>query len=145
MSWMSLAEARQWFSSDKIDMSVIDVTLEASAMDIVRAAVRTRYDTSTWISPATTPGQVRTVISLLHGAWWFNRVASESMQMEFGSGYGDRLESLAMSLLGGIAGGSTSLEDDFPVLTNAQLAFYPTDATTEDGTTPRFADMTTVF
>jgi hypothetical protein len=121
------------------------VTLEASAMDIVRAAVRTRYDTSTWISPATTPGQVRTVISLLHGAWWFNRVASESMQMEFGSGYGDRLESLAMSLLGGIAGGSTSLEDDFPVLTNAQLAFYPTDATTEDGTTPRFADMTTVF
>lgn len=141
MAYISLAEAQQWFAGGRLDLPTVDEELEATAMEVVVSQLRARYDASTWVSPATTPDLVRKIVSLLHSAWYFNRVSNESVQTEYGKSYGDKLESLAMLLLGGLAGGSTPLPDTTPVLSTASIAFWPTDDATETEEAPRAFTM----
>lgn len=143
MAFISLQEAQQWFKGDRLVFTAVQVELEATAMEIVTSAVRVRYDVSTWVDGASTPGLIRKIVSLLHGAWYFNSVAGESLQMEYGKTYGDKLESLAMLLLAGIAGGSTPLDDLEPTISATEIAFYPTDDSTTAGDTPRVFSMNT--
>jgi hypothetical protein len=145
MTYISLAEAQQWFENSRLTLAAIDPQLEASAMEFVRSHLRTRYDTDGWTNIGTTPSVVRKIISLLHAAWYLNRTMMESVEMDTGSSYGDRLESLAMSLLGGVAGGSIPLPEQEPILSTTGIAFYPTDDTTSTGASVQAFQMGAVF
>jgi hypothetical protein len=145
MAYISLSEAQQWFEGTRLTLTALDLELEASAMEMVQSHLRSRYTTDGWTNISTTPTVIRKIISLLHAAWYFNRTLMESVEMDTGSSYGDRLESLAMSLLGGVAGGSIAIPGEEPLVSATAMAFYPTDDTTAAGTTPQAFQMSAVF
>ena len=129
---ISLEEAQQWFQSTKLQLEAIDAELEATASAMVLGHLADSYDTTTWVDSTSTPSLVRKIISMLHGAWLYNRVVSEQ-QVENAITYGDRLERAAMTLLESVAAGNVVLTDTTEVnLQDASTAmeFWPTDAAT---------------
>jgi hypothetical protein len=117
---ISLAEAQAWLEGSRITLGQADTELEASASEIVFSQLRGRFDVSPWVDETTTPKLVRTVNAR-------------------------KLESLAMTLLGGLAGGSIDLDIVIPRATFSLLSFYPTKADTDAGTAPRAFSMGSVF
>jgi len=127
MALVTLAQVQQWLEQSKLQLSAIDAELADTARDVTFAALVNSYTTSTWVSTATTPRLVRSVISMLVAAWEYQRAYSEDAGDAL---YGIELERKAMALLAGISAGTTTLEEYPGVGANAEtLGFYPDDAT----------------
>jgi hypothetical protein len=130
MSNISDAEARAWADQVKLVLGVLDTELEESTATQVLGRVANVYDTSSWISPTTTPSLIRKVIAMMYVGWYILRTYSEE---EPNNDYGLMLIAQAERILDGIVDGSLSLPDaGAPMLTTGQPSFFPTDA--EDGT-----------
>jgi hypothetical protein len=139
---ITLAEAQAWLEGSRVTLGLADTELEASASEVVFSQLRGRFDVSPWVDETTTPKLVRTVIAMLHDAWYVQRVHADQDDL---SPYARKLESLAMTLLGGLAGGSIDLDIVIPRATFSLLAFYPMQADTDAGTAPRAFSMGSVF
>lgn len=123
-------EVQQWVQNSRLTITGVDPTLESSAFSRVASALSLRYDTTTWLDDETTPSLVRSIISMLMGAWIINRAAGEASNET--DSYGLHLESSALTLLGGLTDGSITLDDAPGAASSAtgSPAFWPTDLAT---------------
>jgi hypothetical protein len=151
---IDLQDVQQWLEVSKHQVTAVDAAQEATAFDIVVGALSARYDVDVWVDATTTPRMVKTVVSMLIAGWTYNRSYAEQIASGIDS-YGDRLVSSAMSLLGGLADGTTDIigEDE----TDANISgpvFWPTDLATTiaedegddaDGAAPRKFSMGRTF
>jgi hypothetical protein len=145
MAHISLEEAQAWLDNNKLTLDEVDSELEEAAVAVAFSALSTRFDTTVWTDDTDTPSLVRKVIAMLHTAWYYNRAYSE--EADETPAYGRWLESLATSLLGGLAGGSIDVDPDSEDDRGswAYPSFYPTDLATLDEDAPRAFSMGKVF
>jgi hypothetical protein len=89
-----------------------------------------------WVDANTTPLLIRSVISMLYAAWYYDRqygeVGASEGKAGFGTAYGALLRESATTLLTGIVSGSISLQETMPVGPTTSPLFYPTDVSSTD-------------
>ena len=126
MSRILITDAQAWGEPTKVSLDTLDTFLLGQIETQVLARVGTVYDTSTWTTDANTPALVKSIISMLYMAWYYDRQYSEDV--DSGSNYADELRTLAEGNLLGIVNGTITLVD-VAVVTPAvgDAAFYPTD------------------
>lgn len=120
---ITVAEAQAWGEPTKITLDSLDSPLLEQIQTAVLGRLSSAHDTSSWISPATTPQLVRSVIAMLYMSWYYHRAYSED---EGDNQYAERLASNAQALITGLVEGTLDLPG---VTTDAgQPSFYPNDA-----------------
>lgn len=119
-------DASAWAEKTKLPILQLESELVGQMETRVLARLSAAYpdDVITWVSPDTTPQIVRTVISMLYVAWFYDRQYSEEQQSL--NDYAVLLRAEAETLLQGILDGSIIIPGVVtPSLDSA--AFYPTD------------------
>lgn len=124
----TLPEVQQWLEQSKLTVENVEQPLHDHYRDVVLSRLFNVYTTSGWVSVSTTPSLVRKIIAMLMASVIYRRAYSEDNSDD--DSYGGWLESSAMSLLDGLAGGSLQLpEEEAPVSASGQPVFWPTDST----------------
>jgi hypothetical protein len=138
MSYIGIQEARAWAEKTKLDLGTsLDDELEASIAAQVVGQIAQVYETSSWVSPSTTPKLVRSVVAMLYVSWIYSRTYAEDV----GPGvttYGELLRQRAEDLLASIISGAVVLTDGDPNEDTGSPTFYPTDVST--ATEPSYDD-----
>jgi|SRR5882757_2626808 len=124
---ITVEEANAWAEKTKLNFGELDSELESSQATQVLSRVSQVYDVSSWVTPGTTPGLIRKIVSMLYVGWYYERTYSEDTVI---SNYGMLLINQAENLIMGIISGAITLPDVPPGtdLGLSQPAFYPTDA-----------------
>ena len=124
---ISLAEAQAWLESTKLTLSTLDDAIEVqiSSQVLSRLAAAYPVDVLTWVSAATTPQLVRSIISMFYAGWCYDRQYSENPD---DNSYADRLRAWAEQLLMGIIGGIIDIPEVPGLPTIGEPVFFPTDA-----------------
>lgn len=123
---ISLEEAQAWLEITKLSLPSLDLDLLESIQEEVIIRIASTYDTSSWLTPATTPRLVRVAIAKMYCAWVYDRQYSENLSAG-SSAYATRLTANAEMLITGIIDGTIELPT-IPSLTSGSPSFYPTDA-----------------
>ena len=128
---VSVQEVQQWLEVTKLAVTDVDATLEDTFFNLVAGRLSARYDVASWTDETTTPKLVRVVVSMLIAAAVYNRSYAEQIADVSEVSYGTRLELSAMSLLGGLADGSTDLVGEEGTESDISgPVFWPTDMAT---------------
>jgi hypothetical protein len=125
MARIEVADANAWTERTKLTFNDLDSALLTQIENIVLARIGTQIDASTWISPATTPSMIKTVIAMLYVAWYYDRTYSEDQEQ--GNDYAALLRAQAEVLLVGILDGSVNLPEVPDQDEPGGPSFYPTD------------------
>lgn len=135
---VTVAEVQSWLEVTKLTIADFDAELESTAQATAFGVLGDVFDTSTWVSPATTPVLVRKAIAMLVAAWTYNRQYSE--EDPDGSAYARWLEEKAYALLEGIKSGDIDLVEvpDNVAAIAGTISFYPDDST---GRTQQYDDQ----
>jgi hypothetical protein len=124
MAHISVPEAQAWVEGTKLSLSALDLQLEDHLATEVITRLSSITDTTLWLTEATTPKLVRTIISKFYVAWVYDRQYSEDIEQ--GSNYADRLKANAEMLMLGLLDGTIELPGVEDI--SGSPAFYPTDA-----------------
>lgn len=116
-------DAQGWAEETKLTLSSLDLSLLESIQSEVLARLSGAYDTTTWISPTTTPSIVKVIIAKTYVAWFYDRQYSENQDQ--GNQYAAMLRANAEMLITGLLDGTINI----PGVTTAtgNPAFYPND------------------
>jgi hypothetical protein len=129
---ITLQDAQAWGEKTKLApawQNGLDTSLLEQIQVEVLGNIASVADTSTWITPLTTPGLVKTIIAKLYVAWLIDRQYSEDQDL---SSYAALLRTSANSLMTGIV----ASEIDIPgviIEADGLPSGYPTDLDPEDG------------
>ena len=125
---------QQWLEETKLTVDRTPDELDQTARDIVFSQVSQVYDTSTWVSTATTPSLILRICSMFIAAWIYERQYSENLPLD-DTNWGVKLESMANLLIAGIVGLTIDIPGVLPgaIGTLSDPIFYPTDAQETDG------------
>ena len=134
MANITVREAKAWADKFKLDLTALDSDLEESVASQVLARLSPAYDTSIWTNESNTPTLVRSIISMVYMAWYYQRTYSEDTDI---STYGILLLERADALIENIISGKTALVDAVPIggATAGTASFYPTDASSAQEST----------
>lgn len=129
---IQVEDVQQWLEGSKLSIAAVEPTLANTVRQFVLGQLIDAYDVSTWIDKDSTPSLVRSIMGGLLAAWTYNKQYAEDVAGA--NDYGNALESLVMSLLGDIAGGSIDLLDgNLAAVTrdaHSYPKFWPTDLAT---------------
>jgi hypothetical protein len=133
MALVTIGEVQSWFTEDRLLLEHDDDLPEEVAVSrLALAAISKTYDVTTWVSTATTPALVRSVISAQVAALRYRKhYADQDEELE----YANWLDDWAKGTLEGIV--STELElldtvtsDEVAAAEDARtIAFLPNDLT----------------
>jgi hypothetical protein len=127
MARIEVEEAQAWVEGTKLGIIDFDANLLDQVETQVLGRIGTQFNTSTWVSPETTPKMVRTIIAMFYVAWFYDRQYSE--EQEAGNDYAALLRAQAEGLLAGVLDNSIDLpEVPGDGGTSDGPSFYPTDA-----------------
>jgi hypothetical protein len=105
-----VGEAQAWLETTKANLgSDLDADLEESIATQVLARVGLSYDTSTWVTPESTPKLIRKIIAMKYASWYYQRQYSEDS--ETANDYALLLNAQAETLLAGVVDGSLDLPE----------------------------------
>jgi len=124
MAHIDTADANAWVEQTKLKIATFDAAFLDQIEAQVLGRVASQFDTSTWVSPATTPKMVKSIIAMWYVAWLYDKTYSEDQ--EKGNDYAALLRAHAESLLVGILDGSIVLPE-VPNQEPGSPSFYPTD------------------
>jgi hypothetical protein len=132
MSNIAIQEAQAWAEKSKLDLgTALDGELEATVASQVISTIAQAYDVTSWITVATTPKLVRSVIAMMYVAWYYDRTYSEDADL---SSYGALLRERADALIVAIVAGNVVLPE-LPTTDVGSPSFYPTDASSAQSPT----------
>jgi len=132
MTLITLQEAQAWGEKTKLAPAWVagldEVLLQQIQVEVL-GNIASVADTSTWVSSATTPGLVKTIIAKLYVAWLIDRQYSEDEDL---SAYAALLRTTALTLQNAI----TDSEIDIPGVVTGDAgdglpSSYPTDTTVD--------------
>lgn len=151
MSYVSTEKIQAWLEESKFPVISVNPVFEETAVNLIFAELAQRYDTTTWISTATTPPIVLNVIAMQIAAFEYRAAVS---QEDGADSYADELEVRLNKVVCAIASGALPLPDSFPIDSTSSIGggpgFFPTDASTalmewDEGATPMRFSMTMDF
>jgi hypothetical protein len=127
MARITLVDAQAWAENTKLPFSVLDTAL----LNQVEIQVIARLQScgidaaliATWVDVSTTPDLVKSIISMMYVAWFYDRQYSEE-QTE-GNDYAAMLRNHAQMLLQGVCDGTIEIPEA-PTI-GGKPAFFPTD------------------
>lgn len=127
MARITLPDAQAWAENTKLPLSVLDTHL----LNQVEIQVITKLQScgieaaliTTWTDSLTTPDLVKSIISMMYVAWFYDRQYSEE-QTE-GNDYAAMLRNHAQMLLQGVCDGTIEIPEA-PTIAG-KPAFFPTD------------------
>ena len=131
MALVTIDDVQIWLEVTKHRIAPDDqLPEESAASEVVLSRLAVRFDTTTWVDPASTPSLVRKIIAMLVASWRYNRVYSETDE-DAGNPYANKLEQRANDLITAILEGSIALTDvgTGPAI-DGTVDFYPTDIST---------------
>lgn len=102
MSYLSSDDVQNWLQEDKYSITADALTLVDRAKDVIFTAINERYDTTSWISKATTPSQVLNLLAKLTASYHLRKIISED---DGEHSYADWLEKSVMESLIKISSG----------------------------------------
>lgn len=105
---ITIQEAQSWGEKSKLQVALaaIDSNLLTQVQSEILGRLAAAYDTSTWISSATTPELAKTVISKFYVAWLIDRQYSEDGEL---SSYANLLRRTGQLLLDDIVSGEIDI------------------------------------
>ena len=125
MGHIALEDAQAWAEPTKLTLGSLDEDLEGQIATAILNRIATAYDVSAWVSSATTPYIIRSVIAMMYVSWYYDRAYSED---DGASEYAKRLATMAEGLLVGILNGSVEVgETPEQVGPTTVPSFYPND------------------
>ena len=126
MARITAAEAQGWGERTKLDLRALDTDLLDQIEEEVLARINTVYDTSTWLTPATTPRLIRVILAKMYVCWFYDRQYSENQ--DEGNDYAALLRTNAEMLITGILDGTIEIPGPGITPLSPQVAsFYPND------------------
>jgi len=120
------ADAKGWAETTKLDLSTLDVSLLDQIESEVLARISSAYDITVWIDPATTPKLIKTIISKMYVAWFYDRQYSENQDQ--GNDYAAMLRTNAEMLIVGLVDGTITIPGVISIGSGGGPAYYPSDA-----------------
>jgi len=126
MVHITVAEANAWLESTKLNLTNIDTAVEGHASENIISRLASVFDTSTWINETTTPKLVRTLISMYHVSYIYDRAYADDGENT--SNYAFILRRQADLIIGGLLNGTIVLEEVPDVITDLMdPVFFPND------------------
>ncbi len=130
---INIDDVQSWFTENKLLLEADDdLKEETDVSNEVLSSVSSRYDTSLWVSRATTPSLIRSVISARVAAIRYRKIYADQLDEE---NYADWLDEWFKMQLEGIISGQVQLLDATDLTTALDSAgpkFYPTDTSSVD-------------
>jgi len=120
VSYLSSDDIQNWLQEDKYSVTSDALVLVDRAKDVIFTAIHERYDTTSWISRATTPSQVLNLLSKLTASYYLRKIISED---DGEHTYANWLEQSVMKSVEKISSG------EFEILeTNPAIIVAPSDS-----------------
>ena len=145
MALIDVGDVQSWFTEDRLQLEFEDeLPEETNVSNKVLAKISKRYDVTLWISVATTPALVKSVISAQVAAIRYRKQYADQLEE---ASYADWLDDWAMTTLDGIVDGTIPLldivTDDELVIAqeSSSASFSPTDAEIDDDAAKFTMDM----
>lgn len=130
---INIDDVQSWFTENRLLLDADDLlTEETDVSNEVLSTVASRYDVSAWVSRATTPTLIRSVISCRVAAIRYRKHYADQLDEE---NYAVWLDNWFTMILEGIVNGQIQLLDapDLETaLASAGPEFYPTDVSSVD-------------
>jgi hypothetical protein len=138
MARITIDEAQAWSEDSKVEIAELDAELlNQVETQVLASLANSAYDTSTWVSAATTPSLVRSIIAMMYTAWWYDKHYAEDSGEA--NAYSTLLRLTAQANVTGILDGTFVLIGETPTGTGAdQPSFYPND--TSSAADPSWGD-----
>ena len=131
---INIDDVQSWFTENRLLLDADDLlTEETDVSNEVLSTVASRYDVSIWVSRATTPTLIRSVISARVAAIRYRKHYADQLDEE--GNYALWLDNWFMTTLDGIVSGQIQLLDATDLdaaLVNAGAEFFPTDQSSID-------------
>ncbi len=130
----NIEDVQSWFTEDRLLLEADDeLTEEINVSNEVLSQVASRYDVSIWVTRATTPSLIKSVISARVAAIRYREHYADQLDNE--PNYADWLDKWFMMTLDGIISGQIQLLDATDLteaLDSAGPVYWPTDASSID-------------
>lgn len=112
MPYIAAQDVNNWFDGSKMQYitGVPDPALEKSIAAQIFAVVGRLYSSSSWVSDATTPSLIRSLIGMYYAGTMYQRAYAEDTGIDVGD-YGTELINRALELAEKVADGSLLLFD----------------------------------
>lgn len=135
MALIDLDDAKAWAEQIKLPITVLDIELEESIATTVLAKLGVAFDTSAWVSPATTPMIVRKIVGMQYVASYIHRAQSSEEDL---NEYALWLWANAEALIEGLIAGTLVIDPGagIPTTDVSSPVYYPTDASSAAEPTP---------
>lgn len=133
MARVTQSEVAAWVDRSKIAMTALDQDLLSHLEEEVLVQLNPQFNTSTWVSPETTPRIIRVIIAKVYASFYIDRAYSENQ--DGGNDYATRLMDNANMLIAGLVSGSITIPE-IPADNPNTVSFYPTDASSALEPTP---------
>ena len=126
MSLISIEEAQAWAEQTKMAKATvaIDTALLTQIESQVLARLSSAVTTTTWLTAATTPTLVHTIIAMLYISWLIDKFYAEDEDL---NAYAGRLAANAEALMLGIIEGAIEIPGVENPSGSGQPSFYPND------------------
>ena len=131
MTILTSALVNAWTDKDRLNLTALDSNLESQIASQVIAQASQAFDTSTWVSEATTPTLIKSVMAMMYaGRIYQNRNIDSVDDLTF---YGSKLIQDANTLLENIISGLIVLKDAstgvvVPMASPAQISYEPIES-----------------
>lgn len=138
---IDLHEAKAWLSETKIDLNELDDVFVDQLQSEILGRLSSVYQTSSWLTPSTTPTIIRKIISMRYVGWLYLRSFSEEAVE---NAYGMRLLIEADDLLNDATSGQLPIEGIDGVIITPDMSYGVITFEPSDDTEPVFS-MSQVF
>jgi hypothetical protein len=125
MARITPSDAQGWGERTKLDLSNLDASLLNQLESEVIGRLNSAYDTALWVDELTTPTLVKTIISKLYVAWFYDRQYSENQ--DEGNDYAALLRANAEMLMTGLLDGTIDIPGTPQVGSGLGAIYYPND------------------
>jgi hypothetical protein len=126
MAYIAPVDAQAWLEGTKLTITTLDAPLETQVSTQVISRLSRAFDTATWLSAATTPSLVVSIIAMTYASWLYSRTYSEDGPDT--NEYALRLLAIAESNIAGLIDGSLILPGTVITNTQGTAMGYPNDA-----------------
>jgi hypothetical protein len=122
---IGIDDANAWLEPTKLTLSDIDPNLEGQVSAQIFGRLLASFDTSTWLTSATTPQIVRTVIAMYYVAWTYDKFYSDDAES---NAYASLLRQNADLIIAGLLAGTIELVE-LPTANDeiGSPVFFPND------------------
>jgi hypothetical protein len=125
MTYITVPDAQAWLEGTKLALTELDAQLETQISTQIISRLSGAFDTTSWVSAATTPPLIVSIIAMTYASWLYSRTYSEDGPDS--NEYALRLLAIAEINIAGLSDGTLLLPGTTTVNTQGTAMGYPND------------------